>query len=169
MFVPTPSGSRARLRALARVRCGARLPRTTTDASTANLRADILDFRGFDSSIILILRGGILMSMGDFPESLSQAILVGIMLVGRLGVMADSSMHQPPRALPLGRAPKRLCLFAPKKGCHPGKTNVLRSLCSYCFLVVCKSCPRKLGARSQSAGIPALLSRSNTAGGTYSA
>ena len=26
------------------------------------------------------------MSTGDFPESLSQAILVGIMLVGRLGV-----------------------------------------------------------------------------------
>ena len=45
----------------------------------------IIDFRGFDSSIILIIRGGILMSIGDFPESLSQAILVGIMLVGRLG------------------------------------------------------------------------------------
>ena len=28
-----------------------------------------MDFRGFDSSIILILRGGILMSIGDFPES----------------------------------------------------------------------------------------------------
>ena len=26
------------------------------------------------------------MSIGDFPESLSQAILAGIMLVGRLGV-----------------------------------------------------------------------------------
>ena len=26
------------------------------------------------------------MSVGDFPESLSQAILVGIILVGRLGV-----------------------------------------------------------------------------------
>ena len=45
-----------------------------------------VDFKGFDSSIILILSGGILMSTGDFPESLSQAILVGIMLVGRLGV-----------------------------------------------------------------------------------
>ena len=32
-----------------------------------------MDFRGFDSSIILILRGGILMSIGIFPESLSQA------------------------------------------------------------------------------------------------
>ena len=34
------------------------------------------------------------MSIGDFPESLSQQILVGIMLVGRLGV-ASSSL--PPR------------------------------------------------------------------------
>ena len=47
-----------------------------------------MDFGGFDSNIILILRGGILMSIGDFPESLSQAILVGIILVGRLGVYA---------------------------------------------------------------------------------
>ena len=54
---------------------------------TANLRAKILDFRGFDSSRILILRGGILMSIGNVPESLSQRILVGIILVGRLGVM----------------------------------------------------------------------------------
>ena len=53
---------------------------------TANLRTRILDFRGLDSSIILILRGGILMSMENFPESFSQAILVGIILVGRLGV-----------------------------------------------------------------------------------
>ena len=53
---------------------------------TANLCTKLLDFRGFDSNIILILRGGILMSIGDFPESLSQAILAGILLVGRLGV-----------------------------------------------------------------------------------
>ena len=55
---------------------------------TANLRTKILDFRGFDASIILILRGGILMSIEDFPECFSQAILVGRMLVGRLGVRA---------------------------------------------------------------------------------
>ena len=36
--------------------------------SAANLPAKILDFRGFDSSRVLILRGGILMSIGDFPE-----------------------------------------------------------------------------------------------------
>ena len=35
---------------------------------TANLCTKILDFRGFDSSRILISRGGILMSIGDFPE-----------------------------------------------------------------------------------------------------
>ena len=33
---------------------------------TANLRTEILDFGGFDSSIILIMRGGILMSIGNF-------------------------------------------------------------------------------------------------------
>ena len=54
--------------------------------STANLRTKILDFRGFDSSRILIVRGGILMCVGNCPEVLSQRILVGIILVGRLGV-----------------------------------------------------------------------------------
>ena len=57
---------------------------------TANLRAKILDFRGFDSSRIVILRGGILMSIGNFPESLSQAILAGRFSVGRLGVRAPT-------------------------------------------------------------------------------
>ena len=42
---------------------------------------------GFDSSIILIQRGGIPRPIGDFPDSLSQAMLVGVMLVGRLGVI----------------------------------------------------------------------------------
>ena len=42
-----------------------------------------MDFRGFDSSIILILRVGIPTSIGDFPESLSQAILVGIINIIR--------------------------------------------------------------------------------------
>ena len=51
-----------------------------------------MDFRGFDSSIILIITGGILMSIGDFQESLSRAILVGIILVGRfLRRAAESS------------------------------------------------------------------------------
>ena len=37
----------------------------------ANLPTNIMDLRGFDSNIILILRVGILRSIGDFPESLS--------------------------------------------------------------------------------------------------
>ena len=33
-----------------------------------------------------------MMSIGDIPESLTQAMLVGMMLVGRLGVLAASSL-----------------------------------------------------------------------------
>ena len=53
--------------------------------STANLPTNIVDFRGFDSSMILILRGGILMSIGDFPESLSRAMLVGCNVSREIG------------------------------------------------------------------------------------
>ena len=55
--------------------------------TTADLRTKILEFRGLGSSRILILRGGILVSIGNFTESLSQAISVGIILVGVLGVV----------------------------------------------------------------------------------
>ena len=48
--------------------------------NTANLPTNIMDLRGFHSSIILILRSGALRPTGDFPDSLSQAILAGIML-----------------------------------------------------------------------------------------
>ena len=57
-------------------------PRKRGLVDTANLPTSIVDLRGFDSSIILIVRGGIPRPMGNFPESLSQAILVG-----RLGVI----------------------------------------------------------------------------------
>ena len=63
---------------------------------TANL-PKILHFRGFYSSIILILRAGIPRPMGNFPESLSQAILVGIIIVGRLGVQVAASFLETPR------------------------------------------------------------------------
>ena len=55
---------------------------------TANVPSNIVNFRGFDSSTILIQRGGIPRPgfLGISPESLSQAMLVGTMLVGRLGV-----------------------------------------------------------------------------------
>ena len=73
--------------------------------STANLRTStkIPDFRGFDSSRILTLRGGIFMSTGNFPVSFSQAILVRIILVGRLGVrgqMTRSSGKSPYQGKP---------------------------------------------------------------------
>ena len=57
----------------------------------ADLRTKILDFRGFDLSIILISEGGILMSIGNFPERSSRQILVGIILVGAFGVCALDS------------------------------------------------------------------------------
>ena len=55
---------------------------------TANLRTStkILDFRGFGPSRILISRGGIPRPTGNSRETLSQGILVGMILVGRLGV-----------------------------------------------------------------------------------
>ena len=40
---------------------------------------------GFDSSTILILRGWILMSLGNFPESLTQAMLVGCNVSREIG------------------------------------------------------------------------------------
>ena len=61
---------------------------------TANLPTNIVDFRGFDSSVILIVRGGIPRSICDFPESFCQAMLVGIILVGRLGVLGDTRWNQ---------------------------------------------------------------------------
>ena len=61
--------------------------RTQPAASEAwpNLLTEVLDFRGFDSSRIFILRGGIPRPIGDFPGILSQRILAGIILVGREG------------------------------------------------------------------------------------
>ena len=55
---------------------------------TANLRTKILDFRGFDPSGILMTRDGIPTSTGNSQETLSQRILVGRILAGRLGAVA---------------------------------------------------------------------------------
>ena len=52
---------------------------------TANLRTKILDFGGFDSGIILIVKGWNSQAPKEFPGSLTQAILVGKMPIGRLG------------------------------------------------------------------------------------
>ena len=59
--------------------------RKNTPHRAANLHTKILDFRGFHSSIILILSGGTLMSMGDLQESLRQRTSAGMILVGRSG------------------------------------------------------------------------------------
>ena len=60
-----------------------------------NLPTNIVGFRGVDSSIILIQRGGILRPIGDLLESLSQAMLVGTMLVGGLGVITFTQTRAP--------------------------------------------------------------------------
>ena len=94
-------------------------PRGSLDKDTANLRTKILDFRGSDSSRILILRGGILISIGNFPGNLSQAILVRRFLVGRVGVdvraVGDQERCVPPtpaRAWTVGLPPSK----APSRG-----------------------------------------------------
>ena len=57
---------------------------------TDNLRTKILDFRGFDCLNFKAWNSHcILMFTGHFPELLSQQILVGIILVGRLGVASN--------------------------------------------------------------------------------
>ena len=53
-----------------------------------------MDCRGLGSGIILGLKGGSLMSMERFPTSSSQAILVEIMFVGRLGVRPGDHVLQ---------------------------------------------------------------------------
>ena len=60
----------------------------STKVYTANLGTKILNFRWFDSSKILISRAVILTSTRNFPEVMSQAILAGIILEGRLGMLA---------------------------------------------------------------------------------
>ena len=55
---------------------------------TPNLPTNVVDFRGFDSSIILSLKGWNSQSHREFPKKFdsSNVSTVGIMLVGRLGV-----------------------------------------------------------------------------------
>ena len=62
---------------------------------TANLSTTIMDFRGFDSDVIVILRVGIPRPLGNLPEASSQAILAGIILVGPLGVWSFGLQRAP--------------------------------------------------------------------------
>ena len=80
----TPPSSPSSTRRTATSRCCTSC--WSSQKPTANLCTKILNFRGFDSSIILHLGGGVLMFIADSPEVLSQQILVGIILVGRFGV-----------------------------------------------------------------------------------
>ena len=73
--------------------------------AAANLRTEIPDFGGFDSIVILILRGGILMSIGDFQEILSRRILAGSILAQ--GDWAYQAAQRARREFGNSGAPKR--------------------------------------------------------------
>ena len=73
------------------------VPQHVMSSFTANLRTKIMDFRGFGSIVILMLRGVIFMSI---PESLSQRILVGTIFVGGLGVPLAAPKCPLPRMNP---------------------------------------------------------------------
>ena len=96
---------------------------TTPHYDTANLRTKIMDFRGFDSSIILILRSGIPRPIGSFPECLSRAILVGIILVGRLGIRSTSI---PLRALAYIIHVNMIATQAPKSTTSIGQQGAIK-------------------------------------------
>ena len=70
----------------ARLAVGAAAPLPRVQGA-ASLRTMTLDFRGFDSIIILVLRGGIPRPEGDFLETLRQGIVVWRFLVRRLAVV----------------------------------------------------------------------------------
>ena len=48
---------------------------------TANLRTEILDFRGSDSSRVSIFRGGMLMPIGNLPEMSSPCVILLLLLI----------------------------------------------------------------------------------------
>ena len=87
---------------------------------TANLRTKTLDFRGFDSSRILTLRSGIPMSIGNLLEIASRQILVGIILVGRLGAVSVA----------WGRL-RDLVLPCPKEAPLEKKKRIRRQKCTW--------------------------------------
>ena len=91
---------------------------------TANLHTKILDFRGFYSNMILNLRGETPRPIRNFPESLSQRILVGIILVGRLGVRAATSLTLAGARLPAVKLP----FFGGKDPQAKAKAKCMRAL-----------------------------------------
>ena len=111
------------------LRC--QLSQKSPTARTPNLHTNIVDFTGLDSSIILISRGGIPRPIGNFPQSLSQAMLVGTMLVGRLSVPRMLRAAESTRGIKLrGDAIDQCsgeCSGRHRKG-TPGQGNVCRVL-----------------------------------------
>ena len=101
----------------AAARCSAVILDRSALLSTANLRTKIIDFRGFDSSVVLIFRGGISRPIGNFPESLSQAILVVIILVGRLGIGLRGLTSS--RTSPLASGWSRVLMFCQRLYMYP--------------------------------------------------
>ena len=65
----------------------------------ANLRTNIMDFRGFDSSIILNVRGGILMSIGNFPVKFESSNLSRDNVSREIGCTLHRE-HRPHRRVP---------------------------------------------------------------------
>ena len=63
----------------------ARSRESKSEWNTPNLPTNIVEFKGFDPNIILIIRGGILRPIGDLPESLSEAMLVGCNISREIG------------------------------------------------------------------------------------
>ena len=87
---------------------------------------------------MLIIRGGIPRPIGDFPESLSQAILVGVMLVGRSGVREHLKRQlwtSPPSSYihDLPRNSSTRCLHFSIRARHPcaGATLIFSASCQF--------------------------------------
>lgn len=108
--------------------------------------------RGFDSNMILILGVGIIMSIGSFSEMLSQCILVGKVLVGRLGIAC-------PIAFSVGLVPDlalcRLRQFLPAGFPHLPRPNACPG--GPCILALSETPPFRL-PDARAAGVPRSLS-----------
>ena len=75
---------------------------------TANLRAKIPDFRGFDSSIILMLRGGSIMSIWNFPGKVESRNLSRDSLSREIGRTSDGRRRRS-RGETASRSPRSSC------------------------------------------------------------
>ena len=87
---------------------------------TINFPTNTMDFRGLDSGVISSTRGGTPGPTGNWPQSLSQAILVGVMLVGKLSALGVHFVFFRERA----------CLVTYEPGCaHPWGDSRCQPFC----------------------------------------